>query len=202
VIRTLAFAAAVAVALPAKAELQSGPGGMPGGMLYYEAMSKAPAGAWCEYTLSMPGRTDPVKVKYVLVERTTAQMAVEVETQTPMGPVVMHMEFGADGPGVFMLKRGRMQLGAEAVREMPKQSGPTPMVKRTSDHGKLVGTETVTTPAGSFSCKHYQQATERGVVDTWFSDKAMPAGIVKSVDPRGAQIILSAMGSRAAAKIR
>ena len=42
-----------------------------------------------------------------------------------------------------------------------------------------VGTETITVPAGTFSCEHYRASD--GSSDIWVSDKVAPWGIVKTV---------------------
>jgi hypothetical protein len=43
----------------------------------------------------------------------------------------------------------------------------------------LVGTETVTTPAGTFSCEHWRK--KDGSKDVWISENAGPWGLVKMV---------------------
>jgi len=43
-----------------------------------------------------------------------------------------------------------------------------------------VGTETITVPAGTFSCEHWTKDEGKG--DVWVSSKVSPMGIVKSVD--------------------
>lgn len=43
----------------------------------------------------------------------------------------------------------------------------------------LVGTETITTPAGTFECQHYRQ--KDGSADVWVSEKVPPYGMVKMV---------------------
>jgi hypothetical protein len=43
-----------------------------------------------------------------------------------------------------------------------------------------VGTETITVPAGTFSCAHWQKDEGKG--DVWVSDKVSPFGMVKMVN--------------------
>ncbi|HUL15156.1 MAG TPA: hypothetical protein VLV88_04110 [Terriglobales bacterium] len=43
-----------------------------------------------------------------------------------------------------------------------------------------VGTETITVPAGTFSCEHWAKDTGKG--DVWVSTKVAPMSLVKSVD--------------------
>lgn len=46
------------------------------------------------------------------------------------------------------------------------------------DKAELVGTESVTVPAGTFSCQHYHM--KDGSADAWVSDKVSPWGLVKA----------------------
>jgi len=47
-----------------------------------------------------------------------------------------------------------------------------------ADKAEVVGTESVTVPAGTFSCTHYRM--KDGTGDAWVSDKVGPWGLVKS----------------------
>ena len=47
-----------------------------------------------------------------------------------------------------------------------------------AENAELVGTESVTVPAGTFSCQHYHMKDGSG--DGWISDKVTPWGLVKS----------------------
>lgn len=58
-------------------------------------------------------------------------------------------------------------------RQRP-QSTPTDI----RDKAELVGTESITVPAGTFSCEHYRM--KDGSADAWISDKVAPMGLVKS----------------------
>ena len=55
-----------------------------------------------------------------------------------------------------------------------KQTMPTDIAQK----AELVGTESVTVPAGTFSCQHYRM--KDGTGDGWVSDKVTPWGLVKS----------------------
>jgi hypothetical protein len=58
-------------------------------------------------------------------------------------------------------------------RKMP-QSAPSD-IRSKAEH---VGTETITVPAGTFSCEHYRM--KDGSSDAWISEKVAPWGLVKS----------------------
>jgi hypothetical protein len=53
--------------------------------------------------------------------------------------------------------------------------------EKTGGLGQKVGTETITVPAGTFTCDHYQTQEEGSTVDLWVSTKVSPYGVVKMV---------------------
>ena len=44
-----------------------------------------------------------------------------------------------------------------------------------------IGSESITVPAGTFSCQHWQKEDGKG--DAWISDKVSPFGVIKMVSP-------------------
>jgi len=56
------------------------------------------------------------------------------------------------------------------------------------DKWHSVGTESITVPAGTFSCKHWKKDT--GDSDIWTSDKISPFGIVKEVSPNRTMVLV------------
>jgi len=48
------------------------------------------------------------------------------------------------------------------------------------DKWHQVGSESITVPAGTFSCQHWQKGDGKG--DIWLSEKVSPFGIIKMVD--------------------
>jgi len=79
------------------------------------------------------------------------------------------------------LSRMIMQMGNQPPMEMPaammNRNQPASPTADLRDQAEHVGTEDVTTPAGTFSCEHYK--TKDG--DAWLSTKVTPWGLVKSV---------------------
>jgi hypothetical protein len=73
-----------------------------------------------------------------------------------------------------------MQHDDEAPMEMPMmmQPGRTDNPSDVRQTSELVGTEDVTTPAGTFTCRHYRMKDGSG--DAWVSAKVPPWGVVKS----------------------
>ena len=47
------------------------------------------------------------------------------------------------------------------------------------DRGELVGTESVTVPAGTFNCQHYRNKSASGTTDMWISTDVTPYAMVK-----------------------
>jgi hypothetical protein len=45
--------------------------------------------------------------------------------------------------------------------------------------GQLIGTESVTVPAGTFTCQHYRSQGQNGPSDMWISMQITPYGLVK-----------------------
>lgn len=81
------------------------------------------------------------------------------------------------------ISRMILQMAGQPPMEMPTAmmnrggAAPPPMadIREQAEH---VGTEDVTTPAGTFSCEHYHSAKDGG--DVWLSTKVTPWGLVKA----------------------
>jgi hypothetical protein len=165
--------------------------------LSYEALQKAPAGTWAEYAMSIG--TMKATMRYSLVEKSAKALSLEIDTSVPA--IVMRMDFAPVADG-WTLSRLRMRMGTGPVQDVPVEGAPQ-VVKKGGAAGTLLGTETLKTPAGSFDCKHYKQATPAGDAEVWISDKVLPAGMVQTTaSVAGAKITLSATGTGATAKIK
>jgi hypothetical protein len=57
-----------------------------------------------------------------------------------------------------------------------------------NEKAEIVGTESVTVPAGTFTCQHYRMKDGSG--DAWVSDKVSPWGLVKGMG-KGETIVLT-----------
>ena len=55
------------------------------------------------------------------------------------------------------------------------------------DKAELVGTESVTVPAGTFTCQHYRMKDGSG--DAWISEKVSPWGLVKMQDQQRTMVL-------------
>ena len=170
--RIAAAAAAFAVssmasfAAPTNAQAQGGAGpvaGAAGGMnLDLGTLLKAKTGAWADYSMSGKGADKSLTIRYSLVGRTATTLALEIDSATPKGEMVIHFDFAPQGADAWKVVGGKMQLG-ELKQDLPAdQLASTPPLKTSDSPGNLVGTEDLTTPVGAFSCKHYKKAMMGG----------------------------------------
>jgi hypothetical protein len=73
-----------------------------------------------------------------------------------------------------------MQMGNRPPMEMPMQMMKSSAQKQPADirdRAEDVGSETITTPAGTFTAEHYKMKDGSG--DAWVAPKAGPYGLVK-----------------------
>lgn len=98
----------------------------------------------------------------------------------PMGEMVMKVLIvpgGASGQKAIMQMAGRPPMEMPMNSQMGHGNGSSTTPSDIRSLAEDVGTESVTTPAGTFSCEHYRMKDGSG--DTWVSPKAAPLGIVK-----------------------
>jgi hypothetical protein len=99
------------------------------------------------------------------------QMVMNMDNgQTMVAKILMN-------PGDFQSTRMIMQMPGRPAMEMPLN-----MANRDKSIGSLedwqsVGTESITVPAGTFSCEHWKNSKNGSEV--WTSDKVTPFGMVK-----------------------
>ena len=88
-----------------------------------------------------------------------------------------------------------MQQAGQPAMEMPFHLGDrthSPM-QQEMEKWNVVGTETITVPAGTFACKHWKK--DKGPNDTgdheiWTSDKVSPFGVVKQITPGQTMVLM------------
>ena len=111
---------------------------------------------WTEIAMSNPRMNGQAYVKNLMTVNentvTTSRTIIQMPGRDPM-------ELDRDMSG-----RGNVQNTAADFR----------------DKAELVGTETITVPAGTFTCQHYRE--KDGSSEAWISDKVSPWGLVKSLD--------------------
>ncbi len=199
---------ALSLTTPASAQQVGGtgaPAGQASGLnIDLPTLLKAKPGAWADYTMSGKGGDKPVTVRYALVERTAAKFSLEIDSVTPKGEMIIHFDFVPQGPDTWKVAGGKVQLGEQKI-DMPaaQLAGAAPLMT-TDPPGDLIGTEDLSTPVGSFSCKHYKKAMmDKGPnLEVWMNEKVSPTGLVKStLDAVGVQMTLLATGTGAQAKL-
>lgn len=83
----------------------------------------------------------------------------------------------------FQFHKMVVQPPGQPAMEMPFRSNGKVQARKEEEMAKWhsVGSESVTVPAGTFSCQHWKK--DEGVGDVWISDKVSPFGMVKSISP-------------------
>jgi hypothetical protein len=73
---------------------------------------------------------------------------------------------------------------------MGNRGGAPPAPAKTDfrEGGERVGSESVTTPAGTFDCEHWRNKDGSG--DVWFSSKVAPWGLVKTTSPNNSMTLI------------
>jgi hypothetical protein len=97
----------------------------------------------------------------------------------PAGEMLMKSLTVVDGTDT-VVSRVIMQMGTRPPMEMPTQMNKSSTQKQPADirdRAEDVGSETVTTPAGTFTAEHYKM--KDGTGDAWVAPKAGPYGLVK-----------------------
>ncbi len=170
----------------------------------YETISKAKNGQWAEFNMSMKGQAQAVKMRYAIVERTDKLLGLEIDSNTPMGPVIMHLQFAPNGD-VWSMSRAAVSAAGHK-QFLTSEQMKAGDIKKADTPGKLLGSETVTVPAGKFEAKHYQRKQDmpgagEQTLDVWMSDKAPPTGLVKLTATNGIEAVLTALGADAKSQL-
>jgi len=88
---------------------------------------------------------------------------------------ILKMLVTTAGPQRLIVKAAG-QPAMELPVTLQAQQVPETNLKQTA---KLIGKEQITTPAGTFSCDHYQTNERGGPVDAWVTASVSPYGLVK-----------------------
>jgi hypothetical protein len=92
-------------------------------------------------------------------------------------------------PGESRVRRMIIQFPGIDPMEMPMNSSAAKGKQHSDDYKapRLIGSETITVPAGTFNCEHYQD--ENGA-DSWISPKVAPITLVKHVTKSETQVLV------------
>lgn len=89
----------------------------------------------------------------------------------------------------FQFHRMIIQQPGQAAMEMPNMfNRKDNKISESFNDWHSVGTETVTVPAGTFSCEHWRN--DKNNSDIWTSDKVSPFGAVKETSPNHTMVLL------------
>jgi hypothetical protein len=120
---------------------------------------------WMEMAMTDQRTSQPVYVKSLMSVSentiTSTRLVMQMSGQDPM----------------------EMDLNTNPMGRGMKQTTPVTI----ADKAEIVGTDTVTVPAGTFSCTHYRM--KDGTGDAWVSDKVSPWGLVKSQDKDSSMVL-------------
>ena len=94
-------------------------------------------------------------------------------------------------PGDFQFHRMIIQPPGQQAIEMPAHMNAArkERIEENLNEWHSVGTESITVPAGTFSCEHWRNDKTHGEV--WTSDKVTPFGMVKEISANGSTQVLS-----------
>jgi hypothetical protein len=120
---------------------------------------------WLEMAMTDPRTSQPLYVKNLMSVSDAGVTSMRMVMQMP-GQDPMEMDLNMNPAG-----RGMKQITPANI----------------ADKAEVVGTESVTVPAGTFSCTHYRM--KDGTGDAWVSDKVGPWGLVKSQNKDSSMVL-------------
>jgi hypothetical protein len=187
------------------------PGGMgmnPMGGLPSFGLQNPTIGSGSEYEVTSNGKAMDMSIVALGKENVDGEtgfwMEMRMISQEMGGEMVMKslIVSSATQAGV---KRMIMQQPGRPPMEMPammmnmmQQRQPPPITKGGGDKsgmGELVGAESVTVPAGTYSCQHYRKQDPKGTVDLWVSTSITPWGIVKMTGTDVSMVLKKALSN-------
>jgi len=181
--RLLLGFAALALALPLAAQMGMGPRIPTLSGIWHPTVG---TGAVYETTKS-DGTKSQIEISVVGKEDVEGKPAYWLEMAIPdqrtSSPVFSRSLMTVSDSGVTST-RMVMQMPGQDPMEMDVSANPMGRGMRQStaaniaDKADLVGTESVTVPAGTFTCQHYRNKDGSG--EAWISDKVGPWGLVKT----------------------
>jgi hypothetical protein len=185
------------------AQRPGGMGGMFGQMPSMPGLQNPTAGSGAEYLMTVKGKEMDVASialgKEDVDGGTGVWMEIRINSAETGGEMVMKDLIVTTGTEVGM-KRMIIQRAGQPPMEMDGQM--MSMMQQRQGHpaapsggsagggrGELVGTESVTVPAGTFSCQHYHKQEQNGPVDMWITTEITPYGVVKMTGPDSTMLL-------------
>ena len=158
-------------------------------------------GSGAEYQIKNTTAPGPSSFAFAVVGKESVNGAegywFEIRMMGGPHSMVMKQLMVVEG-GTPQVKRMIMQTAGRPPMEMPvgmmnqamAQHHPSNIHTDAKGLGQLVGTETITVPAGTFVCQHYRENTNGRTSDLWISTKISPYGLVKLEGP-GTTMVLT-----------
>jgi len=187
-------ALAVTAGLWAQRPGRGGMGGMFGSMPSMPGLQNPTVGSGSEYLMTTKGKEMEVATVilgkedvdggtgYWMEQRMTS---AELGGEMVMKTLTVISSTGSGIKRMIMQQPGKPPMEFSGMmlsmfqQHQPPPTTPTGGGSGKSGMGELVGTESVTVPAGTFSCQHYRNQGDHGTVDLWISMQATPYGMVK-----------------------
>jgi hypothetical protein len=173
-------------------------GGMFGNMPSMPGLQNPTVGSGAEYLMTTKGKEMDVATIALGKEDVDGSTGYWLEqriTSAELGGEMVMKTLTVVSASQSGIKRMIMQRPGQPPMEMPammmsmmQQHQPPPTTPTGGANGKgnmgeLVGTESVTVPAGTFSCQHYRKQEQNGPVDMWISTEVTPYAVVKLTGP-------------------
>jgi len=98
----------------------------------------------------------------------------------------------------FQVHRMVMEVPGQGLMEMPANMLMTSAkagqhIQENMKEWHSVGSDTITVPAGTFSCEHWRN--DKKNEDMWASDKVVPFGMVKQAGPTSEMVLVKTLDS-------
>jgi hypothetical protein len=180
----------IAFSIVLSASAQFGGKGRGGQQAPSLAIQNAVVNSGAAYTMTTKGKDIPVSYAIVGKEDVNGSPGIWMETRMQSaemgGEMVTKMLLVNSGPDAG-LKRMITQTPGHEPMEMPSMMMgmmKSHQAQQTSaDRGELVGSESVTVPAGTFDCQHYRKTVNNAQYDYWVAPQVASFSMVKMTTP-------------------
>jgi hypothetical protein len=176
-----------------------GMGGMFGNMPSLPGLQNPTVGSGSEYLMTTKGKEMDMSTVVLGKEDVDGATGYWMEirmTSAELGGEMVMKQLTVVSPEGAGIKRMIMQQPGKPPIEMPammmsmmQQHQPHPttptggVASGKGGMGEMLGTESVTVPAGTFSCQHYRSQGTNGPSDVWISTQITPYALVKMTGP-------------------
>ena len=191
------------------AQRPGGMGGMFGNMPSMPGLQNPTVGSGAEYLVTAKGKEMDVatvalgkedvegSTGYWMEQRiTSAEMGGEMVMKTLV--VTSSTQSGIKRMIMQMPGRPPMEMSGMMMSMMQSHQPPSQAAGGTGANGgrgELVGTESITVPAGTFSCQHYRNQGANGPVDVWISTEVSPYALVKMTGTDMSMVLKKALSN-------